>query len=246
MPRYKLTLEYDGGPFVGWQRQNNGPSVQEKLEDAVFAFCGDRIVAVAAGRTDAGVHAFGMTVHVDLSKDHEADVVRNAVNQHLKPAPIAILDAEKRCDDFHARFSATARHYLYRFSNRRAPLALERGRAWRIHGSLDADAMHQGAQHLLGKHDFSTFRAAQCQAASPIRTLTSISCARSDNDIALRVSAPSFLHHQVRSIAGSLSQVGLGRWEPSHIARILAAADRTACGPVAPACGLYFVKAEYP
>ena len=244
--RYKLIIEYDGGGYVGWQRQDNGPSIQAALEKAVFAFCGDRISAAAAGRTDAGVHALGMAAHINLSKEHEADVVRDAINHHLKPAPIAVLSAEKISDEFHARFSSTGRHYLYRLINRRAPLAIEAGRAWRISGKLNVNAMDKGAQHLVGKHDFSTFRAAQCQSASPVKTLSEISCARYGENIDIKVSAPSFLHHQVRSITGSLVQVGLGKWRPHKIKEILKAADRSECGPVAPACGLYFVKADYP
>ena len=243
--RYKLLLEYDGGDYVGWQRQDNGPSIQEALEDAVRRFCGETCSTVAAGRTDAGVHALGMCVHLDLSKSPDANVVREAINFHLKPAPIAVLDAIKVDKGFHARFSATARHYLYRFLNRRAPLALEKGRVWRIGGKLDAGSMNKAAQHLVGKHDFSTFRAAQCQAASPVKTLSEISCERRGEEIELRVSAPSFLHHQVRSIAGSLVEVGLGKWSPDDMARVLRAADRSKCGPVAPAHGLYFVKASY-
>lgn len=244
--RYKLIIEYDGGGYVGWQRQDNGSSIQQALEDAVFAFCGDRVSAVAAGRTDAGVHAFGMVVHIDLTIDHDPDVVRAAVNFHLRPARIAVLQAQRMDAEFHARFSAMARHYLYRVISRRSPLTLDAGKMWRISGSLDVAAMDTGAQHLVGKHDFSTFRAAQCQAASPVKTLTEISCQQHGDEINIRVSAPSFLHHQVRSITGSLVQVGLGRWAPQKIADILAATDRTQCGQVAPAYGLYFVKADYP
>jgi len=243
--RYKLLLEYDGGSYVGWQRQDNGPSIQASLEEAVLRFCGDECSAVAAGRTDAGVHALGMVVHIDLSKDHDARVVREAINFHLKPKPIAVLSAERVCETFHARFSARARHYLYRVLNRRAPLALEKGRVWRISGPLDADAMHKGAQHLIGKHDFSTFRATQCQSRTPIKTLSEIACVREGEEILMRVCAPSFLHHQVRSIAGSLIEVGLGKWSPDDILRTLKAADRSQCGQVAPAYGLYFVRADY-
>ncbi len=246
MPRYRLTLEYDGGAFVGWQRQENGASVQGALEDAVFRFCGERVTAAAAGRTDAGVHALAMTAHIDLAKRREPFVIGEAVNFHLKPAPVAVLGVEEADDAFHARFSAAGRRYLYRIVNRRAPLALEAGRAWRVAAVLDAEAMHAGAQHLVGRHDFSTFRAAQCQAASPVKTLNEISCARVGEEIDIRVAAPSFLHHQVRSIAGSLVEVGAGKWSPAEIGRILRAADRKACGPVAPACGLYFVRADYP
>lgn len=243
--RYRLLLEYDGGDYVGWQRQENGPSIQAALEEAVHRFCGETCNAVAAGRTDAGVHALGMTAHIDLSKNHDANVVREAINFHLKPAPIAVLDAVKVDDEFHARFSARSRRYLYRILNRRAPLALDKARVWRISGRLDAERMHRAAQHLVGKHDFSTFRAAQCQSASPIKSLSEISCVRTADEVAIRVCAPSFLHHQVRSIAGSLVEVGLGKWSPDDIARILTAADRKQCGQVAPAQGLYFVSAIY-
>ena len=244
--RYKLLIEYDGGNYVGWQRQDNGPSIQGAVEAAIFSFCGDRIAAAGAGRTDAGVHALAMAAHIDLSREHETDVVRDAINQHLKPAPIAVLSAKKVSGEFHARFSATARHYLYRVICRRAPLAIEAGRAWRISRDLDHEAMDKAAQFLVGKHDFSTFRSAQCQSESPIKTLTDISCMRLGNEVNIRVSAPSFLHHQVRSITGSLVQVGLGKWRPEKIKAILDAADRAQCGQVAPACGLYFVKADYP
>jgi len=244
--RYKLIIEFDGADYVGWQRQNNGPSIQAALEDAVYLFCGDRISAVGAGRTDAGVHALGMAAHIDLSKDQEADVVRDAINHHLKPAPISVLTTEKINDDFHARFSSTGRHYQYRLINRRSPLTLEAGRAWRISGKLNTGAMNAGGQYLVGKHDFSAFRAAQCQSASPVKTLSEISCTRYGDHIEVCVSAPSFLHHQVRSIAGSLVQVGLGKWSPEKIREILESADRAECGPVAPACGLYFVKSDYP
>ena len=243
--RYKLTIEYDGAPFVGWQRQQNGFSVQEAVETAAQAFCGEPAAVAAAGRTDAGVHAIAMCAHVDLPAEAAAHVVRDAINFHLKPHPIAILSAELVSPDFHARFSATARHYLYRFVSRRSPLALEAGRAWRLVAPIDVALMHEEAQHLVGKHDFSTFRAAQCQAKSPVKTLTKIAVDERGEVIELTVSAPSFLHHQVRSIAGTLAQVGLGRWSAGDLKKALSAADRTACGPVAPACGLYFLRADY-
>jgi tRNA pseudouridine38-40 synthase len=245
VPRYKLIVEYDGAPFVGWQRQENGPSVQAALEAAVKAFCGADATMHAAGRTDAGVHALAMPAHVDLPRAFPADKVRDAINHYLQPAPVAVLSAELAPADFHARFSATARHYLYRIVNRRAPLALDKGKAWRIPGDVDARAMHAAGQALIGRHDFSTFRAARCQAASPVKTLTLLSVERSGEEIAVSASAPSFLHHQVRSIVGSLAQVGLGRWRSDDIAAALAARDRAACGPVAPPEGLYFVKADY-
>lgn len=246
MPRYRLSLEYDGGPFVGWQRQTNGLSVQEALETAVFKFCGETTNAVAAGRTDAGVHARAMTAHIDLAKDVRADVVRDALNYHLKPNPIAVLDAVVAAPDFHARFSAVARHYEYVYIDRRAPLALDAERAWRVAPPLDHAAMHAAAQALVGKHDFTTFRAAGCQAASPVKTLSAISVRREGEAVRLSVSAPSFLHNQVRSIAGSLFAVGARKWRPRDVEAALAARQRSACGQTAPPEGLYFVRADYP
>ena len=245
MPRYKLTLEYDGGPFVGWQRQDNGPSVQGAVEQAVEALAGAPSAVYAAGRTDAGVHALAMVAHVDIEKDFEDDVVRDAVNFHLKPAPISVLLAERVSDEFHARFSCLRRSYEYRIINRRAPLALERGRAWRIGQALDAEAMDAAAQVLVGKHDFTTFRAAQCQSKSPVKTLDEISVSRAGDEIFLRCAAPSFLHHQIRSFAGSLAEVGRGKWRAADLNAALEATSRDACGPVAPPDGLYFVRADY-
>jgi tRNA pseudouridine38-40 synthase len=243
--RYKLIVEYDGAPFVGWQRQANGLAVQEVLEDAIFAFTGERAVTHAAGRTDAGVHALAMTVHFDLGRPHSADTVRDAINHHLRPRPVAVLAAQAAPDDFHARFSCTGRRYLYRIVNRRAPLALEAGRAWRISAPLAAEAMDESAGTLIGRHDFSTFRAAQCQASSPVKTLSHLSVDRDGEQIFIRAAAPSFLHHQVRSIVGSLVQVGLGRWPARQLKAAREACDRAACGPVAPPEGLYFECAEY-
>jgi tRNA pseudouridine38-40 synthase len=245
MRRFKLILEYDGGPFVGWQRQENGPSVQAAIEEAAHAFCGHLPTAHAAGRTDAGVHALAMTAHIDLPIEHPAETVRDALNYHLKPRPIAVLAAEEASTDFHARFSAKARHYLYRIVNRRAPLALDEGRAWHVAGPLDEGAMQEAASSLPGQHDFSTFRAAQCQSASPVKTLSALSVRRDGDIVSIEASAPSFLHHQVRSIVGTLAQVGLGRWRPQDVKAALDARSRDACGPVAPAHGLYFVKADY-
>lgn len=245
MPRYLLVLEFDGGPFVGWQRQENGVSVQGALEEAVFRFCGERVTAHSAGRTDAGVHALGMPVHIDIEKETDARTIRDAINYYLKPAPVAALTAARAADDFHARFSATRRHYLYRVVNRRAPLTLAAGRAWRLAPTLDADAMNAAAQALIGKHDFTTFRASTCQADTPVKTLSSISVVRRDEDILFETSARSFLHHQVRSMVGSLVEVGIGRWSPSGFADAFNARDRRRCGQVAPAEGLYFVKADY-
>lgn len=245
MPRYKLILEYDGTPFVGWQRQNNGVSVQETLEVAARALSGESVTAHAAGRTDAGVHALGMVVHFDFEKEFETKAVRDGLNHHLKPAPVSVLQAECVSDDFHARFSCIRRAYEYRIVTRRAPLTLDLNRAWRIPYSLDADAMHAAAQLLVGKHDFTTFRAAACQSASPVKTLEEISVSRAGNEIYVRCAARSFLHHQVRSITGSLAEVGAGKWRAKDLQAALKARDRSYCGRVAPADGLYFVRADY-
>lgn len=245
MPRYKLILEYDGGPFVGWQRQENGPSAQEAVEDAVRAFSGETVTVHSAGRTDAGVHALGMVAHIELTKDFPADTVRDAVNQHLRPAPIAVLSADIVGDDFHARFSCVRRAYEYRIVNRRAPLTLDKGRAWRVGTPLDAEVMHAAAQALVGKHDFTTFRAVSCQADSPVKTLDEISVARAGDDIFIRCAARSFLHHQVRSFAGTLGEVGKGKWRVRDVKDALDAKTRARCGPVAPAEGLYFLRADY-
>jgi len=245
MPRYKLTIEYDGAPFVGWQAQANGRAVQQALSEAIMKFCGERVTVFGAGRTDAGVHALGQVAHIDLAKDWDADTVREAINRHLRPEPVAILDAELAADDFDARFSAVKRHYRYRIVNRRAPLTLERGRAWRVAVPLDADAMNEAAQALVGKHDFTTFRAAECQAKSPVKTLDELSVGRDGEDIRIEASARSFLHHQVRSIAGSLKLVGEGKWTKADVAAALKACDRATCGPVAPAHGLYLVSVDY-
>ncbi|MBX6426799.1 MAG: tRNA pseudouridine(38-40) synthase TruA [Variibacter sp.] len=245
MARYKLTIEYDGTPFVGWQRQANGPSVQATIEAAVKAFCGEEVTVQGAGRTDAGVHATGQVAHVDLASAPAPDTVRDALNAHLRPHPIAVLAVERVADDFDARFSARRRHYLYRIVNRRPDLALERHRAWRVPRRLDEEVMHKAAQILVGRHDFSTFRAAECQAKSPVKTLDRLDVARDGDLITVRAAARSFLHHQVRSMVGSLVLVGEGRWSIGQIAAALEARDRTACGPVAPAEGLYLTAVEY-
>jgi tRNA pseudouridine38-40 synthase len=245
MPRYKLVIEYDGRPFVGWQLQHNGVSVQGALEAAVTAFCGERVHVQGAGRTDAGVHALGQAAHVDLARDWQPDTVRDAINAHLRPRPVAVLTAEPAADGFHARFSARKRHYLYRIVNRRAALALDAGRAWRVPRRLDAPAMHAAAQLLVGKHDFATFRAAECQAKSPVKTLDCLDVERDGDELRVYASARSFLHHQVRSMVGSLVQVGDHRWSADDLARALAARDRKACGPVAPPDGLYLVRVDY-
>ncbi len=245
MARYKLTLEYDGTPFVGWQFQENGPSVQAALEDAVFALSGSRVTAHAAGRTDAGVHALGMVAHIDLEKEFPADTVRDALSQHLKPAPVVVLKAERVTEDFHARFSCTSRAYEYRIINRRSRLTLDHRRAWRVSHPLDEEAMHEAAQALVGKHDFTTFRAAACQSASPVKTLNEISVMRAGNEVFIRCAARSFLHHQVRSFAGALVEVGRGKWRINDVKAALEAKDRSRCAPVATAEGLYFLRADY-
>ena len=245
MPRYALTIEYDGGPFVGWQRQLNGASIRARLEDAVFAVNGARVVVHGAGRTDAGVHALGQVAHVDLVKDWPCDRLRDALNAHLKPDPIAICYVESVSLAFEARFSAIRRHYRYLIDNRRAPLTLTLGRAWHVKWSLDAQAMHEAAQSLLGRHDFTTFRASECQASSPIRTLERLDVRRSGERIEIDVSARSFLHNQVRSIAGSLEHVGSGKWRPADLIAALDARDRKRCGQVAPPQGLYLMAVDY-
>jgi tRNA pseudouridine38-40 synthase len=243
--RYKLILEYDGRGLVGWQRQDNGPSVQAALEQAIFRFCGETVTAHAAGRTDAGVHALGQVVHVDIDKPTTTDTLRDAVNHHLRPAAIAVLSAEAAADDFHARFSAVRRSYLYRIVNRRAPLTLDAGRAWWVPTPLDAGAMHAAAQILVGKHDFTSFRASECQSNSPEKTIDVLDVARRGEEIEIIAKARSFLHHQIRNIAGTLRLVGAGKWTRADMARALAARDRSAAGETAPAEGLYFLSAEY-
>ena len=243
--RFKLTLEYDGSGFVGWQRQDNGLSVQQALEEAVFRFCGERAVLQAAGRTDSGVHALGQVAHVDIAKDTEAKTVRDALNFHVKPHAVAVLAAEAVDDDFHARFSATERRYLYRILNRRAPAVLDRDRVWWVASPLDADAMHAAAQELVGQHDFSSFRAAECQAKSPEKTLDELNVAHLGEEIHITARARSFLHHQVRNMVGTLKLVGEGKWSAADVARALAAKKRAAAGPTAPAGGLYLTGVGY-
>src|SRR4051794_34355771 len=245
MPRYKLTIEYDGTPFSGWQWQDHAPSVQGVLADALAAFCRHAVKVNGAGRTDAGVHALGQVAHVDLEKDWRVDQVRDALNAHLRPHPVAVLSTEKVADGFDARFSAKKRHYLYRIINRRADLALERTRAWRVPRRLDAEAMHVAAQRLIGKHDFTTFRSTECQAKSPVKTLDALDVARDGDEVQIKTSARSFLHNQVRSMAGSLVLVGDGKWSADDLASALAARDRAACAPVAPPDGLYLARVDY-
>jgi tRNA pseudouridine38-40 synthase len=245
MPRYKLTIEYDGTPFVGWQVQDNGASVQGAVADAVLAFAGERAAIAGAGRTDAGVHALGQVAHVDLAKDWPPDTVRDALNAHLRPHPVAVLLAERVADDFDARFSAIRRHYRYRIINRRADLALDVHRAWRVPRPLDAGAMQDAAQRLVGRHDFTTFRSTECQAKSPVKTLDRLDVTRDGDEVDVIAVARSFLHNQVRSMVGSLVHVGEGKWSADDLAAALAARDRTACGQVAPPQGLYLVRVEY-
>lgn len=245
MPRYKFVIEYDGGPFVGWQRQANGLAVQEAVEIALSALCGEAIVIRGAGRTDAGVHAKGQVAHADLAKVWRSDVLRDALNAYLRPRPIAILAVEPVDDDFDARFSAVRRRYLYRITNRRAPLTLEAGKSWLVKRKLDAGAMHEAAQLLLGFHDFTTFRDSECQAESPMRTLERFEVSRSDEEIHILAAARSFLHSQVRSMVGSLEHVGSGKWRPGDLLAALEARDRRRCGMVAPPDGLYLMQVDY-
>lgn len=245
MPRYKLTIEYDGAPFCGWQLQEKLPSVQGALEAAVKAMSGEAVRVHGAGRTDAGVHALGQVAHCDIEKPFAPDRLRDGLNAHLRPLPIGVLDAEIVPDTFEARFSARKRHYRYRIVNRRANLALDVGRAWRIPRRLDSEAMHGAAQRLVGKHDFTTFRHTECQARSPEKTLDQLDVIREGDAITVVTSARSFLHSQVRSMVGSLVWVGEGRWTADDLSAALAARNRAACGQVAPPEGLYLVTVEY-
>jgi tRNA pseudouridine38-40 synthase len=245
MPRFRLDIEYDGGPYRGFQAQGDLPTIQASIERAIRAFSGDGARVHAAGRTDAGVHALRQVVHVDLSRDWPAQVVREAVNAHLVPEPIAVLAASVAPEGFHARFSARRRSYLYRIANRQAPPALERGRVWRIRRTLDVEAMAAAAALLVGSHDFTTFRDAACQAASSVKTLDEAQVWREGDEVRLVFSARSFLHRQVRSMTGSLAEVGAGRWAIEELAAALEARDRTRCGPVAPAEGLYLAAVDY-
>ena len=246
MPRYKLTVEYDGRPFVGWQIQDNGPSVQGLLMEAAGRFCGKNVSIQGAGRTDAGVHALGQVCHLDLVRDWDEDTVRDAINAHLRPHPIAVISAERVDPSFDARFSAIKRHYLYRIINRRADLTIERARAWRIPKPLNSAAMHAAAQRFVGRHDFTTFRHAECQAKSPVKTLDRLDVNRMRDDIHVTASARSFLHSQVRSMVGALVLVGEGKWTADDISLALYRRDRAACAPVAPPDGLYLLKVDYP
>lgn len=246
MPRYRLLVEYDGRPYAGFQAQAVLPSVQGAIEAAVKAFCGQEVRIAAAGRTDTGVHATGQVVHIDLDKDWKPDVVRDALNAHLIEEAVVVLAAEVPDDPrWHARFSATERRYIYRILNRRAPPALERGRVWHVKKPLDAEAMHAAAQALVGHHDFTTFRDLQCQAKSPEKTLDVAAVRRQGDEVVLEFASRSFLHRQVRSMTGTLAEVGVGRWAPERVREALEARDRRACGPVAPAEGLYLVRVRY-
>lgn len=245
MPRYRLIIEYDGGPFVGFQHQANGMSVQQAIEEAIEKFCGEKVRLFGAGRTDAGVHARGQVVHFDIDRDADAGTVQGALNFHLLPAPVAVLEATKVSEEFHARFGATARHYEYLIINRRAPLTIDAGTAWHVPTPLDADAMHVAAQQLVGTHDFTTFRAARCQAKSPVKTLDVLDVERSGDQITVRAQARSFLHHQVRSMVGTLARVGEGKWTADDVKQALEARNRTALGLNAPAEGLTLMRVLY-
>lgn len=246
MPRYRLTVEYDGGPFAGFQLQQSLPTVQGALEQAIRAFSGEAARVATAGRTDTGVHATGQVVHFDLERAFRPQVVRDAVNAHLVPAPVVVLEAAEAASDFHARFSATGRRYLYRILDRKPPPALRRGRVWWVKTPLDVEAMARAARALVGMHDFTTFRDAHCQSKSPVKTLDLAGVERMDDEVHLRFAARSFLHRQVRSMTGSLAQVGAGRWTAGDLAEALAARDRARCGQVAPPEGLYLTGVDYP
>ena len=246
MTRFVLTLEFDGTNFFGLQRQASGPSIQQAVEEAVGRVTGETVTLHAAGRTDAGVHALAMRAHVDIRKDIAPFRLMEALNHHLRPDPIAVLACDVVSDNWHARFSCIGREYLYRIANRRAPLALDANRAWQVPQPLDAEAMHRAAQALVGLHDFTTFRSVHCQSASPVKTLDLLSAERVGDEVRIRAAARSFLHHQVRSMVGCLSLVGMGRWREEQLAEALAARDRSALGLNAPSAGLYFVRALYP
>lgn len=245
MTRWKLILEWDGAPFMGWQRQDHGPSVQGALEEAARRMTGEEVTAHAAGRTDAGVHALAMAVHLDLEKELTGHRLAEGLNALLRPHPVAILAAEEVAPDWHARFSCTGRRYLYRISNRRAPLTLDRGRAWRLAKPLDAGRMAEAARHLVGHHDFTTFRSVHCQSDSPVKTLDRLDVERVGDEIHVHAAARSFLHHQVRSMVGCLGMVGIGQWSPDQMRAALEARNRAALGLNAPAEGLYFAEALY-
>ena len=243
MTRYKINIEYDGTDLIGWQENQQGPSVQSLLQDAIFKFCGEKTEVYSAGRTDAGVHALSMVAHFDLEKDSDAQTVMRAMNFYLNDKPVSVLSCEKVSDDFHARFSCKKRNYKYIVVNRSAPVVLRKNRVWWVPQKLDVESMKAAAQKLIGKHDFTSFRAAQCQAKSPIKTLDSCVITQNGDEIIFEFSAQSFLHHQVRNMVGTLVEIGLGK--DLDIDKIFEAKDRSAAGINAPACGLYFVSAEY-
>ena len=245
MTRWRVTIEYDGGDYVGWQRQDNGPSIQQAIEEAVYAFCGETERVFGAGRTDAGVHALGQVAHIDIDRPTTADTVRDALNAYLREQPISVLAAAAAPDGFHARISARERVYLYRILNRRPPPAVDAGRVWHVPWSLDAEAMHDAAQLLVGTHDFTSFRAAVCQARSPVKTLDVLDIRQAGEEIHVHARGRSFLHHQVRNIVGTLERVGVGRWTANDVSAALAARDRAAAGPTAPPEGLYLVSVGY-
>jgi tRNA pseudouridine38-40 synthase len=244
--RFALTVEFDGTPFMGLQRQDHGPTVQQAIEDAAHRVTGENPVLFSAGRTDSGVHALAMRCHLDIEKQIDPFRLSEALNAHLRPAPVAVIGCEIVADDWHARFSCLGRAYIYRIANRRAPLTLEKNRAWLVTRPLDAAAMHEAAQALVGRHDFTTFRSAHCQAADPVKSLDRLDVRREGEHVLIEAEARSFLHHQVRSMVGTLSLVGLGQWRIEQVAEALAAADRSALGLNAPPEGLYFLRATYP
>ena len=250
MPRYKLVLEYDGTGFAGWQRQDNGRTVQASLEQAILGFCGEQVVVTGAGRTDAGVHALAQVAHFDINRPTTPHTVRGALNDHLRriadgPRRIVVLEVEQVSQEFHARFSATGRRYLFRIVNRAAPPALDRDRVWHVRPPLDIDAMNAGAERLIGRHDFTTFRSMQCQAKSPVRTLDVLRATRQGDEVRVEAASRSFLHNQVRAMVGTLTQVGEGKWSADDVSAALAARDRVACGTTAPPHGLYLAEVRY-
>ncbi|MCE3232925.1 MAG: tRNA pseudouridine(38-40) synthase TruA [Rickettsiaceae bacterium] len=245
MPRYKCTVEYEGSAFAGWQRQENSPSVQQSIEEAIEKFCGEGVRIHTAGRTDAGVHAIALAIHFDLEKEYPAEKVMGAINFHVRPGKIAINRCEIVSEEFHARHCAIKRYYVYRIVNRRTPLVLDEGRAWFVPVALDVDKMRKAASYMIGKHDFTSLRDSECQAKSPIKTIDEIRIEQNGELIEVYVSAKSFLHHMVRNIVGTLKFVGDGKWQPEYIEEILEAKDRSKAGPTAPACGLYFIKVDY-
>jgi tRNA pseudouridine38-40 synthase len=243
MTRYKINIEYDGTDLIGWQENRQGPSVQSLLQDAIFKFCGEKVEVYSAGRTDAGVHAINMVAHFDLDKEQDSETVKKALNFYLINEPVAVLNCEKVGDDFHSRFSCVKRHYKYIVLNRNSPVVLQKNRVWWVPQKLDIDAMKMAAEKLIGKHDFTSFRAAQCQAKSPIKTLDYVNITKNGDEIVFEFSARSFLHHQVRNMVGTLVEIGMGK--PYDIDKIFEARDRSAAGINAPASGLYFVNADY-